>query len=76
MALGMSTAELESHLHDFLDTLKAIGASSAMSVKAHRCLHRHLTVLSSVGMFDQVSLLPHGQSWNIFSNTPQIPRLL
>lgn len=51
IALGMSTAELESHLQDFLDTLKAIGVASAMSVKAHRCLHRHLSVLSSVGMF-------------------------
>ena len=50
IALGRESAELEYTLQEFLDTLKAIGVSSAMSVKAHRCLHRHLTFLTSTGM--------------------------
>ena len=50
IALGMESSELEYTLQEFLDTLKAIGVSSAMSVKAHRCLHRHLTFLTSAGM--------------------------
>lgn len=50
IALGKESAELEYILREFLDTLKAIGVSSAMSVKAHRCLHRHLTFLTTSGM--------------------------
>lgn len=49
VALGMDSSELETRLRSCLDTLKAIGVSSAMSVKAHRCLQRHLHFLASAG---------------------------
>ncbi|CAM1505903.1 Fc.00g115400.m01.CDS01 [Cosmosporella sp. VM-42] len=47
MTLGMESSELEAQLRECLDTLKAIGVSSAMSVKAHRCLQRHLHFLTN-----------------------------
>lgn len=47
IALDIDCFQLESQLRDCLDTLKAIGVASAMSVKAHRCLHRHLHFLST-----------------------------
>ena len=42
--------ELEVKLRDCLDTLKAIGIASPMSIKAHRCLNRHFEFLKSIGM--------------------------
>jgi hypothetical protein len=49
LALGHDSSDLEMKLRGCLDRLRAIGASSAMSVKAHRCLQRHLDVLSNKG---------------------------
>jgi hypothetical protein len=45
IACGISSFELEVRLRGCLDMLRVIGASSAMSVKAHRCLQRHLDFL-------------------------------
>ncbi|UPK95844.1 hypothetical protein LCI18_006779 [Fusarium solani-melongenae] len=45
IACGHSSFQLEARLSACLDMLRAIGASSAMSVKAHRCLQRHLDFL-------------------------------
>ncbi|KAI9151262.1 c6 transcription factor [Paramyrothecium foliicola] len=43
---GYDKLELEARLRQCLETLQTIGSSSAMSVKAHRCLQRHLDFLS------------------------------
>ncbi|RFN54496.1 c6 transcription factor [Fusarium flagelliforme] len=45
IACGISSFELEVRLRGCLDMLRVIGTSSAMSVKAHRCLQRHLDFL-------------------------------
>lgn len=55
MACGNTSAQLEARLGACLDTLRAIGAPSAMSVKAHRCLQRHLDFLKT----RCTSTLPH-----------------
>ncbi|RGP81151.1 c6 transcription factor [Fusarium longipes] len=47
IACGHSSFQLEVGLRACLDMLRAIGASSAMSVKAHRCLQRHLDFLKT-----------------------------
>lgn len=43
------TVALEDMLTDCLNTLKAIGASSRMSIKAHGCLYRQFEALKSSG---------------------------
>jgi hypothetical protein len=57
IALEHSAAELEGKLKDCLKTLRTIGAPSAMSVKAHRCLQRHLDFLTNNGM------VPRSMAW-------------
>ncbi|KAI1042350.1 hypothetical protein LB505_012307 [Fusarium chuoi] len=47
IACGHNSSQLEARLRACLDMLRAIGASSAMSVKAHRCLRRHLDFLKT-----------------------------
>ncbi|KAM5380818.1 hypothetical protein ACJZ2D_003342 [Fusarium nematophilum] len=47
IACGHGSSQLEARLRSCLDMLRAIGASSAMSVKAHRCLQRHLEFLKN-----------------------------
>ncbi|KAI1027023.1 hypothetical protein LB504_008086 [Fusarium proliferatum] len=47
IACGHNSSQLEARLRACLDMLRAIGASSAMSVKAHRCLQRHLDFLKT-----------------------------
>lgn len=39
--LGVHTDEVEALLKGSLDTMKLLGGTSVMSLKAHRCLERY-----------------------------------
>ncbi|KAJ9134261.1 C6 transcription factor [Pleurostoma richardsiae] len=41
-AIGVTSSTVETLLLEALDTLKSVGGSSMMSLKAHRCLHRYI----------------------------------
>jgi len=47
--IGIATPDAEAMLRTSLDTLRALGGTSIMSRKAHRCLHRYLSFLKNIG---------------------------
>lgn len=49
LAFDTSTQQLEANVSNFLETLKVIGVSSTMSIKAHQCLSQHFEFLKTLG---------------------------
>jgi hypothetical protein len=47
--MDMEDFDIETKFRASLGTLESIGSSSAMSIKAHRCLQRYAEILSNIG---------------------------
>ncbi|GJN72163.1 hypothetical protein PLICBS_006235 [Purpureocillium lilacinum] len=71
--IGIATPDAEAMLRTSLDTLRALGGTSIMSRKAHRCLHRYLNFLKNIafGVDDQIhdpaptaATVPEGIEWS------------